>query len=59
MRLPAGKKAIGCQWVFLVKVNPDGSIAKLKARLIANDMPRPMGWDYSDTFSPISKLTSI
>ena len=28
IRLPAGKKAIGCCWVFAVKVNPDGSIAQ-------------------------------
>ena len=35
--LPAGKKAIGCQWVFIVKVNPDGSIARLKACLIAKE----------------------
>ena len=35
MRLPTGKKAIGCRWVFTVKVNPDGSIARLKARLVA------------------------
>ena len=34
VRLPAGKKAIGCQWVFIVKVNPDGSIARLKVRLV-------------------------
>ena len=35
VRLPARKKAIGCRWVFTVKVNPDGSIARLKARLVA------------------------
>ena len=35
VHLPAGKKAIGCRWVFIVKVNPDGSIARFKARLIA------------------------
>ena len=33
--LPAGKKAIGCYWVFIVKINPDGSIAWLNARLVA------------------------
>ena len=33
--LPVGKKAIGCQWVFTVKVNLHGSIARLKARLVA------------------------
>ena len=35
VRLPAGKKAIGLCWVFIVKVNSDGSIARLKACLVA------------------------
>ena len=30
-RLLAGKKAIGCCWVFVVKVNFDGLVARLKA----------------------------
>ena len=34
MRLPAGKKAIGCRCVFTMKVNLDGSIARLKACLV-------------------------
>ena len=34
-RLPAGKKAIGRRWVFTVKVNPIGSIDRLKARLVS------------------------
>ena len=33
VQLPAGKKAIGCRWVFAVKVNPDGFVVRLKARL--------------------------
>ena len=33
--LPAENKAIGFCYVFTVKINPDGSIARLKARLIA------------------------
>ena len=32
---PAGKKVIGCKWMFSVKVNSDGTMAQLKARLIA------------------------
>ena len=35
MPLPIGKKAIGCCWVFGVKFNPDGSVARLKACLVA------------------------
>ena len=33
--LPIGKKVIGYRWVFTMKVNPDGSIARLKACLVA------------------------
>ena len=35
VQLPIGKKSIGCCWIFVVKVNPDGSVARLKARLVA------------------------
>ena len=35
VQLPIGKKSIGCYWIFVVKVNPDGSVARLKARLVA------------------------
>ena len=35
--LPTGMKAIGCCWVFTVKVNPDRSITRLKARLVAKE----------------------
>ena len=35
VRLPTRKKVIGCRWVFKVKVNPDGSITRLKVCLVA------------------------
>ena len=54
VRLLARKKVIGCQWVFIVKVNPDGSIAMLKARLVARGYAQTYGVDYSNTFSPVA-----
>ena len=59
VRLLAGMKAIGCRWVFIVKVNPDGSIVRLKACLVAKGYAQTYGVDYSDTFALVAKLTSI
>ncbi|RVX16266.1 Retrovirus-related Pol polyprotein from transposon RE1 [Vitis vinifera] len=54
-----GKKVVGCKWVFAVKVNPDGAVARLKVRLVARGYAQTYGVDYSDTFSPIAKLNSV
>ena len=57
--LPARKKAIGCHWVFTMKVNPNGFIARLKAPLVAKGYAKTYDMDYSYAFSPVAKMTSI
>ena len=59
MSLPTSKKVIGCRWVFVVKFNSDGSVARLKAHLVAKGYAQTYRVDCSDTFSTVAKLTSV
>nr|KYP45257.1 Retrovirus-related Pol polyprotein from transposon TNT 1-94 [Cajanus cajan] len=52
--LPPGCKSIGCK-----KLRMDGSIDKFKAKLIVIGYIQVEGVDLFDTYSPISKVTTI
>lgn len=44
--LPAGKKVVGCKWIYKVKYNVDGTLDRYKARLVAKGFIQTQGLDY-------------
>ncbi|CAL5421506.1 unnamed protein product [Camellia sinensis] len=57
--LPPSKHSIGCKWVFKIKRNSDGTVARHKARLVAKGFLQQQGVDFQDTFSPMAKQPTI
>ena len=57
--LPKGKKAIGSKWVYKTKLNPDGSMNRYKARLVAIVYQQIEGQYFTQTFAPVAKLATV
>ena len=57
--LPPSCKTIGCKWVLRKKLKPDGSIDKFKDRLVAKSFKQKDDLDFFDTFSLVTRITSI
>lgn len=57
--VPTGKNVIKGKWVFKLKTNDAGEVARYKARYVAKGFSQKYGIDYAETFSPVIRHNSI
>ncbi|KAJ9539459.1 LOW QUALITY PROTEIN: hypothetical protein OSB04_032192 [Centaurea solstitialis] len=57
--LPPGHKPIEHKWIVKRKLRPEGTIEKYKARLVAKGYRQKESQDFFDTYSPVTRITSI
>lgn len=56
---PNDVKLVSCKWVYKVKIRPDESIERYKARLVDRGFSQQYAFDCDETFSPIAKITTV
>ena len=57
--LPNQAKTLKCKWVYADKLDRDGSIVKLKARLTAMGCFQREGIDYHETFASVARTKTL
>ena len=57
--MPAGRKPIRTKWIFKRKLHADGSVARYKARLVAQGFSQVEGEDYFETSAPVTRMSTL
>ncbi len=57
--LPFGCKPMSCKWIFKIKYNANGSMARHKVHLMAKIFTQVEGIDFKKTFFPFAQMKSI
>ncbi|KAG7539479.1 Ribonuclease H-like superfamily [Arabidopsis suecica] len=57
---PAGVvNLLGCRWIFKTKINADGTLDKLRSRLVAKGYEQEEGIDFLETYSPVVRTATV
>jgi hypothetical protein len=56
---PKDKSVVSSKWIYKIKHIVDGSVENFKERFVARGFTQKQGIDYEETFSPVSRYTSI
>ncbi|KAI1004161.1 hypothetical protein K3495_g4052 [Podosphaera aphanis] len=56
---PEGSTLVTSKWVFTVKLKPDGTIERFKARLVARGFSQQYDIDYTETFAPTVRMATL
>ena len=56
---PSQGKVIGSRMILRNELNPDGTIERRKARLIAQDFSQQPGIHFNETFAPVTRFSTI
>ena len=56
---PEGKIVVSSKWIYKIKHIADGSIEKYRSKFMAQGLSQKEGINYEETFSHVSRYTSI
>ena len=59
VKLPAGRKPIGCKWIYKTKKDENGNVVRFKVRQVAQGFSQKHGIDFHETFAPVARLNTI